>query len=298
MAFSLAGAARSVFGHRADWQSGLRRPVYCPWVASVSRGRSLVGRAPPLHGGGPGFESPRLHLHVEKRPGVAIDILRVASSFAIDLVYPKRCAGCAQRGTWLCDTCDSALDRFVPPWCTSCGVPQHVPCECAAMPEGVDRLRSGGPFDGWLSGAVSQCKYHGEWGRAEHLAELLAGAAADLQPFAALVPVPLHPTRLRQRGFNQSQLLAEYAARMLGVPVEPLLRRIRRTDAQVHLGAAQRHLNVHGAMQVQPGSAVLGKSFVIVDDVVTTGSTLAACAAALRDAGAVSVQGLTVAREL
>jgi ComF family protein len=159
-------------------------------------------------------------------------------------------------------------------------------------------VRSVGPFDGWLRGAVTLCKYHGEWGRAEPLAERLARAVDDLRPFDALVPVPLHESRLRHRGFNQSFLLAQHAAQILRVPVADILWRTRRTDAQVQLGAAQRSTNVKGAISVKPASHVDGRTYVLIDDVITTGSTLAASAEALILAGAVSVKAATVAREL
>ena len=159
-------------------------------------------------------------------------------------------------------------------------------------------MRSVGPFDGWLRGAVVQFKYHGEWARAAHLSEYLAPAVAHLQPVDALVPVPLHPARLRQRGFNQSLLLALRAGDLLGIQVDEALIRTRRTNAQVHLGAEQRLANVAGAFAVQSGFPVAGRSLVLIDDVVTTGSTLSACAEALINAGATFVKAASLAREM
>ena len=213
-------------------------------------------------------------------------------------MYPKRCAGCGRRGDWVCAGCDAAFIRFAPPWCLVCGVPVSFPCHCHSLPEGVSSIRSAGSFDGWLRGAITQCKYHGEWGRIEDLATMLAEVASDLRPIDALVPVPLHSSRLRHRGFNQSHLLTIHAAKILNVQVAPVLVRTRRTEAQVRLGAAQRLRNIQGAIQVLPGSLVLGKNLIVVDDVVTTGSTLAACAATLVRAGADTVHALTVAREM
>ncbi|MBA3449692.1 MAG: ComF family protein [Chloroflexia bacterium] len=103
---------------------------------------------------------------------------------------------------------------------------------------------------------------------------------------------------MRHRGFNQSSLIAQHVGRILNVPVDSILIRTRRTEAQVRLGAAERYTNVRGAIETQPNSAVVGRSFVLVDDVVTTGSTLSACASALVQAGALSVKALTVAREM
>ena len=166
------------------------------------------------------------------------------------------------------------------------------------MPQELAEVRSVGPFAGWMRGAVIQCKYHGEWGRTAELGTLMAGVCESMRPFDALVPVPLHPSRLRHRGFNQSLLLAQRAAEVLGVPVEENLLRIRRTGAQVHLGAQERATNVTGAIAIRPGSTVERQRFVLIDDVVTTGSTLAACAAVLLRAGAPQVKAATFCREL
>ena len=143
-----------------------------------------------------------------------------------------------------------------------------------------------------------QFKYHGEWARTEHLAEPLARVIADLQPFDVLVPVPLHPARLRHRGFNQSLLIAQRAAVHLGVEVQDDLIRTRRTDAQVTLGSDQRLANVFGAFAVRGDTELSGLSVVLIDDVITTGSTLSACAEALHKVGASRVMAATIAREM
>jgi ComF family protein len=149
-----------------------------------------------------------------------------------------------------------------------------------------------------LRGAIVQFKYHGEWARAVHLGEPLASTIALLHQVDALVPVPLHDSRLRQRGFNQSLLLAQEAGGLLGMDVKESLIRTRRTDAQVNLGAEERKANVTGAFAVQPNLPIAGLSVVLIDDVVTTGSTLSACADALVAAGAASVMAASLAREM
>jgi ComF family protein len=159
-------------------------------------------------------------------------------------------------------------------------------------------VRSVGPYDGWLRGAVIQFKYHGEWGRAEHLGRALARLLHDMMDIDALVPVPLHPSRLRQRGFNQSLLLAQHAGHGVGVAVDDLLTRTRYTTPQVSQGAEMRAINVAGAFSLGPHHEVAGRSLVLVDDVITTGSTLSACAETLLKAGARVVAAATVAREL
>jgi competence protein ComFC len=231
--------------------------------------------------------------------GGTINSFRRAAEFTVDLVYPKRCAGCSRRGFWLCDECATALPCFSAPWCNRCGVPgTYSSCKCPSTPENLEQVRSVGPFDGWLRGAVVQFKYHGEWARAAQLGEHLAAAVAHLQQVDALIPVPLHSARLRQRGFNQSLLLAERAGDLLGLEVKEALVRTRRTDAQVHLGAEQRVANVAGAFAAKPGIPMVGRSFILIDDVITTGSTLSACAEALISAGATSVKAASLAREM
>ena len=170
--------------------------------------------------------------------------------------------------------------------------------KCSSTPENLEQVRSVGPFDGWLRGAVVQFKYHGEWARAAHLGEPLAAAVAHMQRVDALIPVPLHSSRLRQRGFNQSLLLAQQAGGLLGVEVKEALVRTRQTDAQINLGAEQRIANVAGAFAVQPHIRLADLSIVLIDDVITTGSTLSACAEALINAGVSSVKAASLAREM
>ena len=124
------------------------------------------------------------------------------------------------------------------------------------------------------------------------------GGLDTLHPFNALVPVPLHPSRLRQRGFNQSLLLANGVAEVLQLPVEACLLRTRRTDSQTRLQAEERQTNVSGAMAVKQGSQIAGRTYVLIDDVITTGATFAACASTLMQAGASSVKAATICREM
>jgi ComF family protein len=166
------------------------------------------------------------------------------------------------------------------------------------MPTVLTNVRSVGPYAGWIRDAIIRFKYEGEWARAEQLGPLLADALSDMSRCDALVPVPLHSRRYRQRGYNQSRLLAEQAGRRIEIGVRDVLVRQRATVPQVRLGAAARMANVGGAFALRLDEQVKGQDLVLVDDVITTGSTLAACATVLLDAGAKSVGVLTVAREL
>ena len=225
--------------------------------------------------------------------------LATAGTFLLDVVYPRRCAGCGRRGEWLCPSCDAALARFGEALCPGCGIPESLSaCRCDELPESVERVRSIGPYGGWIRGAVIQIKYHGEWARVHDLGPLLAQASRDLLPADALVPVPLHQSRHKQRGFNQTEKLAGVLSRELAVPLELLLQRTRKTSPQVRLDAAARQTNVAEAFALLPGVDVGGKHLILVDDVITTGATLGACADDLLAGGAAAVRVVTVARDM
>lgn len=228
-----------------------------------------------------------------------MSFLHRAAQFSVDTVYPKRCGGCGRRGSWVCPACDQALQRFAPPWCSRCGLPDTFSsCACDSTPHELSHVRSIGPYSGWIRGAIHALKYVNEWGRVEHFGPLVAVAAATCGPYDVIVPVPLHPSRLRRRGFNQSQLIANHVSRDLGVPIEPLLVRTRATVSQVDLNATERYENTRSAFMLARSIALNGRSVLLVDDVITTGSTLAACATVLRGAGATTVDAATIAREI
>lgn len=214
------------------------------------------------------------------------------------IVYPPRCAGCGRRGFWLCAACEATAPPFQPPWCPRCGaVATRSACRCAELPLVLTRLRSALPYDGWVRQGIISLKFHDETARAEHLGRHLTPLLAEFGTIDGLVPVPLHPRRLRERGFNQALLLAGQAAAGQVAIRDDLLVRIRPTPHQVGLGAEQRRANVHGAFAVPPGLDLTGMRLVLIDDVLTTGSTLGNCAEALAIAGAASVGALTLARE-
>jgi len=166
------------------------------------------------------------------------------------------------------------------------------------MPPWYSRARSWGAYDGGLREAVHALKFGGRLGLAHPLGALMAGvASADpvLRDVQAIVPVPLHPRRLRQRGFNQAEALARVVGRLLGVRVASgVLRRMRHTPPQTELSAAERAANILGAFTVA-GSTVWERA-LLVDDVMSTGSTASECARVLKQAGVGDVAVLTLAR--
>jgi ComF family protein len=182
--------------------------------------------------------------------------------------------------------------------CASCwdSIPPWTPLACDRWSGSVliSRARAIGEYEGALRSIIHALKYDGRRTLARPLAALMREHAGDLlNGVACAVPVPLHPARRRQRGFNQAAELAAH----LGLPVVDALERVRATATQADLPAAQRHRNVRGAFSATSAAGGLkGAVVLLVDDVSTTGATLTACARALKDAGVEEVRALTAAR--
>ena len=219
-----------------------------------------------------------------------------------DVLFPPRCAGCGQVGTWLCDTCRSRFQPVVAPYCRRCGQPIEHGTLCAMCQRGrfhhLDMARSAAVFGSPLREVIHAFKYQGNVRLAEPLAEYMLGRLrVDALRVDAIVPVPLHPDRFRQRGYNQAALLARHLAKATGIPLgENMVVRVRHTPPQVTLGFRERMENMEGAFAAMNPARVAGHSFLLIDDVMTSGSTLEACAHALKDAGAERVLGYTLAR--
>ncbi len=227
----------------------------------------------------------------------------------LDLVYPPACAVCGSGGdSIVCATCRSEFRATVAPVCARCGgtVLQGVggaSC-CRACdgnpPSQFTGLHAAGVYEGALRDAVLALKY----GRRRRVAEVLGDFLAD-SLFGAVeepgqwvaVPVPLHPSRLRERGFNQSELLARVLRRRLGCEVDTRsVARVRRTRPQASLPAAERAANIRDAFAVRSPSSIQGRRVLLVDDVVTTLNTVAECVRVLRDAGAAEACVVAAAR--
>jgi ComF family protein len=189
----------------------------------------------------------------------------------------------------LCDRCGDPL----PTW-RAISIPLARCPRCRRAGRFVDRSRAIGAYDGALRAIVHALKYEGRRSLARPLADLMRRRGADvLDGAACVIPVPLHASRRRHRGFNQAADLARH----LGVPSIAALRRVRPTPTQTGLPAARRHRNMRDAFVVTRAARTLTEAVVVlVDDVSTTGATLEACARVLKDAGVREVRALTAAR--
>lgn len=229
---------------------------------------------------------------------------------ALDLALPPLCAGCrdpvGDHGA-LCPACWSQVAFISAPVCERLGVPLPFDMGPGALspaaiadPPDFDRARAAFRFEGVGRDLIHALKFADRLDLAPMIAGWMTSAGRDLLADAdAILPVPLHWTRLFTRRFNQSAELARAIALLSGLPHEPLiLRRARRTHRQIGLTRSQRRDNVQGAFAVSARRRawVQGKRLVLVDDVYTTGATIEACARVLRRAGAMRVDVLTAAR--
>lgn len=232
----------------------------------------------------------------------------------LDTFFPPRCAGCTHwcRET-LCSLCLPKLRPIGDPLCERCGAPfdplSYAAPVCAACRSKSPHFlaaRSAFHFDGPIRESIHRLKYKEKKALATRLTPLLMEAIAKDHTLAGfkpqfVVPVPLHSSRLRQRGFNQSFLLADELGRQMGVPAVELLKRTRPTPPQVELNRADRLKNVRGAFEVEKTAFNKQRAskarILIIDDVFTTGATLSECAHALHQAGAAEICALTLARQ-
>lgn len=222
---------------------------------------------------------------------------------ALDLLFPQWCIGCGREGGYICGSCRRTLSVISPPICPGCGRTQSqgmLCTQCADRQAEIDGVRSPFLFNGVIRRAVHELKYRNLRALASPLAELLHDYLVENQvPGDVLVPVPLHRRRYRERGYNQSALLARELGRLSGLPVvENCLVRSSYAPPQVRSASVgERHDNVAGAFACRDGR-LRGRQVILIDDVSTSGATLDTCAGVLKSAGAETVWGLVLALEL
>ncbi len=222
---------------------------------------------------------------------------------ALDFLFPRRCIGCGAEGDFICPACLKLAVPIEMPFCPICGKPQKragMCSGCAGWKPAVSGIRSAFCFEGVAREAVHQLKYNHIKALAPVMAKLMASYLKKYPvPGEVLVPVPLHQARLRERGYNQSELIAGELSRLTGLEVsEGCLIRRRNTPSQARTAnVTERRKNIAGAFESR-GNSLAGKKVILIDDVATSGATLDECARVLKDSGAASVWGFTFAREI
>ena len=228
----------------------------------------------------------------------------------VSLFYPPHCAACSNAvdpGESLCARCSETARRVLPPFCAKCSQPfAGAITESFTCANCEDRVLH---FDTAVSayrsrGVVRKVVHNFKYGRQIHLRHLLGRWLAETMDdprlagrrFDFIVPVPLHPARKRERGFNQAELLSLALHRHTGLPVQNVLQRTRYTTTQTQFDRSERMENLKGAFRLRRGSNVRDLRMLLVDDVLTTGSTLSECALVLKKAGAISVHAATAVR--
>lgn len=231
-------------------------------------------------------------------------MMRTAARWALDFALPPRCAGC---GTIVsdvhsfCADCWKGIEFLGHSGCSTCGLPleateQRTCGICLAKPPRIARTRAAVAYDDLTRGLAIRLKYGRKIAIARTMARYMAPLVGE-EGDRLLVPVPLHRSRLWSRGFNQSAIVARELSRRLGIACDPMvLRRIRRTPPLKGMSRQQRHRTVAGAFRVRNKLAIAGKTVILVDDVLTTGSTAEACARTLKRAGAARVELVSWAR--
>jgi len=205
--------------------------------------------------------------------------------------------------SYLCPACLEKIEFIEPPVCARCGLPlDEGQCpECRRIKFAFKGARAVGAYEGALRDAIHALKYSGHAVVAHDLGRLLADYILTYPSFAenvsCVIPAPIHSSRQRERGFNQSQLLARPVAELLRVPlVTDVLKRIKATRPQVELSFEERVENVRGAFGVLDPAPIVDKRVLLIDDVLTTGSTAHEASLTLLNAGASAVYVLTLAR--
>lgn len=231
-----------------------------------------------------------------------------------ELLFPTLCLSCrkvlSERGGHpFCPDCFAGFRFITAPLCPVCGIPypveespDHVCGDCLLKKRRISTARSLGVYESILHDAIHAFKYGGNLTLGERLGRLMAEhdyPSFRIRDYSLILPVPLHPRRLRQRGFNQSVILAREISRRHDVAMDfRILRRIVDTESQAGLKKEERRSNIRKAFSIAAPERIRGQNILLVDDVYTTGSTLGECAKTLLKGGAEAVGALTLARAI
>ena len=215
----------------------------------------------------------------------------------LSVLYPAKCAGCSRSGEWLCADCLRRCVPFGGARCKRCGAAEtrYGCATCRDHIRSLDEVHAAYEYTGPVRQLVHAFKYRNMSGAAEWMAaQMLTPDFAGVGEAELLVSVPMHPSRQRDRGYNQAAMLCTAIYESSGIPMAAALQRKQLREAQARLSAEQRWNNVRGAFA--PGTAVVHGHVLLVDDVCTTGATLEECASVLKHMGAEYVTGLVFAR--
>lgn len=241
-----------------------------------------------------------------------LSIVKDHISACVDLLYPRACPVCRaslnRSDAAVCGKCLENITFFCGPLCSRCGrplasdIPQSDGCgSCRAEQHACDRVIALGKYEGMLKECIHAFKfgkkeYLGEW-FADTMVSALDGRGVDLRRYDLIVPVPMHPAKRRERGFNQAEALARSLGRRLDIPWRAdTLRKAARGMVQSRLSKKDRLLNVEGVFRIRRRNFTRGKRLILVDDIYTTGATADACAAVLKNDGAQEVATVVIAR--
>jgi len=230
------------------------------------------------------------------------------SRVVLDFIYPPVCLICQEvireefsndSRISVCYECWNNLETEEKPYCNECKIDLEISQTHKCLTY-LDKVYSLGLFDENFQGLIHHFKYKNKISLGKRLGQRLAEELQkqNLSDFAYLIPVPLHKTRKRERGFNQSEILAQTLSSSLNLPLQKeILFRIRNTKDQTKLSEKERKRNVAGAFLIRDSQQILqGKKVILVDDVITTGATLSECAKVLKQAGAKEILAVTVAK--
>jgi competence protein ComFC len=234
------------------------------------------------------------------------EMLRALSS----LLYPPVCTICyvnVGANEYLCEDCHNKVTRIVPPFCATCSEPfegaitgSFSCANCSHRKLYFDAAVAVYRSRGIVRHVVHDFKYRRQIHLRHLVARWLCAALDDVRlrgrRFDLIIPVPLHSTRERERGFNQATLIAQCLAEQMSIQIEPVLERVRYTTTQTAFDRAERMENLYNAFRLRKKMDVRDLRVLLIDDVLTTGATLSECARILKEAGAISVHAATAAR--